>query len=117
MTKKQIFSIVNLSLFIISILFISLSKVEAVLLVIGFGLLSVSLILLTILVIKSYIETSKTMKNAELEFLMNSSNDNLTDEEIIEYNKKNKQHNDKTFYVVFCVIATLVCLYMFIMLL
>ncbi len=117
MTKKMIYSIVEIVLFIISIILICLSKVEALLLVVGFGFLSLSLILLTIYVIKEYIDTSRRLKNAEVEFIMNSNNGNLNDDEIIDYRNKNKQHNDKTFFVLFSVIATIISLYMFITLL
>lgn len=117
MTKKMINNIIFISLLIISLLFISLSKVCAVLLIVGFGFLTVTLGYLTVLLFISYNKVKQEYKQSEIEIILNSSDNEINDEEIIQHRRRNKQHNDKIFYLLLSVMATILCIYMFIKLL
>ena len=116
--KKRLYFIVMLSLFGISFLMMILSKVEPILLAVAFGVIIVPLVMLTILAIKSYRQTSQDLKNAAFEELLEAeeSDDEFEDVEIISQKKK-KTRNDKLGYVVICIVATIVCGFMFITLL
>lgn len=113
MKKITIYIIIELTLLFLAILFIALSKVEAILLIAGMGFASLFFAVLCVLSIISYIKTNRDNRNIEIAELLQETEF----DEVVVNNKKTKTHNDKIYLVIFSIVATIVCVYMFIYLL
>lgn len=117
MKKKSLYLLIMLSLFGISLILMILSKLEATLLAVAFGLILIPLAMLTVFAFKSYKQTNRDLKNIAFEELLESEESEDQFEDVQLPNKKTKTHNDKLGFVVICVIATVLCAFMFIKLL
>ncbi len=113
MKKQTIYIIIELTLLVLAILFMALSKVAPVLLIIGLGMATIFFIGLSILAVLSYRRANREHRN---ELAASMLQETQFDDVEIE-NKKTKYHNDRLSLVIFSIVATIVCLYMFIYLL
>lgn len=93
-------------------LFVALSKVESALLMVGLALLSAFLGLLTFVSISKLRKQEREQRNREIEELMNVDDDE--DDVVIEAQKRKMPNYSKYSYVMLCLIATCITVYMFI---
>ena len=95
-------------------LFVALSKVESALLMVGLALLSAFFGLLTFMSISKLRKQEREQRNREIEELMNAEDDEDEDNVAIEVQKRKMPNYSKYSYVMLCLIATCVSVYMFI---
>lgn len=115
MNKNQIFNIVMYSLLFVAITLFVISKWVAVLLVVALGVLLGFLVMLTYKAILIYKATNREIKQREFDNLMSLQGEEDDPFDVdIEIQKKKKTHNDKISYVIICILATIICAFMFV---
>ena len=110
--QQKILSAIMASLVGGAVLFMILSKVESALLMVGLALLSVFFGLLTYVSISAMRKQEREARNRKIEELLNAEDDD--DDVVIESKQKKRPNFDKYSYVMLSIIATCVCVYMFI---
>ena len=109
--QQKILSAIMASLAGGAVLFMILSKVESALLMVGLALLSVFFGSLTYVSISAMRKQEREARNRKIEELLNAEDD---DDVVIESKQKKRPNLDKYSYVMLSIIATCVCVYMFI---
>lgn len=115
MNKNQIFNIIMYSMLFVALSLFVISKWVAILLIVALGFLLGFLIMLTYKAIVVYKATNRENRQRQFEDLMSlqGEEDDLFEVDL-EVQKKKKTHNDKISYVIICILATILCAFMFV---